>query len=90
MSEEEQLTNEILRDKARQQARCMDTNFNAWWCKKITKGLPGWAARDIMICNLPKHGKVQPNHLDPVGPPFEYMCDHQVFEGVRLDIYDLC
>ena len=89
-SKEEQPTDEALRDKARQWARHMDTNFDAWRSKKITKGLPGWAARDTMICNLPEHGKAQPNHLDPVGPPLEYMCDRQVFEGVQLDIYDLC
>ena len=43
-----------------------------------------------MICDLPEHGKAQPNHPDPVGLPLEYMCDCQVFEGVRSDIYDLC
>ena len=43
-----------------------------------------------MICDLPEHGKVQPNHLDLVGPPLEYMRDHQVFDGIRSDIYDLC
>ena len=41
-SEEEQPTDEALRDKCWQWARCMDTNFNAWQCKKIAKGLPGW------------------------------------------------
>ena len=66
--EEEQPTDEVLRDKAQQRAQHLDTNFDAWWHKKITKGLPGWAARDTMICDLPKHRKVQPNHLDPVGP----------------------
>ena len=43
-----------------------------------------------MICDLPKHRKVQPNHLDPVGPPLDYMREHQVFDGVQSDIYDLC
>ena len=43
-----------------------------------------------MICDLPKHGKVQPNHPDPVGPPLDYMGEHQVFDGIRSDIYDLC
>ena len=46
--------------------------------------------RDTMICDLPKHRKVQPNHPDPVGPPLDYMCEHQVFDGIRSDIYDLC
>ena len=68
----------------------MDTNFDAWQHKKIAKGLPGWAARDTMICDLPEHGKAQPNHPDPVGPPLEYMHDRQVFEGIRSDLYDLC
>ena len=89
-SEEEQPTNEALCDKAWQQAWHLDTNFDAWWHKKIAKGLPGWVTRDTMICDLPKHWKAQPNHPDLVGPPLEYMRDHQVFEGVRLDIYDLC
>ena len=43
-----------------------------------------------MICNLPKHGKVQPNHPDLVGPPLDYMHKCQVFDGIRSDIYDLC
>ena len=43
-----------------------------------------------MICDLPEHEKVQPNHPDLVGPPSEYMCDRQVFDGVQSDIYDLC
>ena len=89
-SKEEQPTNEALRDRCQQQAWHMDTNFDAWWHKKITKGLPGWAARDTMICNLPEHGKVQPNHPDLVGLPLEYMRDCQAFEGIPLDLYDLC
>ena len=89
-SEEEQPTDEALCDKAWQQAQQLDTNFDTWQCKKITKGIPCWVARDTMICDLPKHGKVQPNHLDLVGLPFEYMRNHQVFDGIRSDIYDLC
>ena len=89
-SEEEQPTNEALPNKAWQQARQLETNFNAWQCKKIAKGIAGWATRDTMICNLPKHGKVQPNHQDPVGPPLDYMRKRQVFNGIRSDIYDLC
>ena len=89
-SEEEQPTDEALCDKAWQQARHLDTNFDAWRHKKIAKGVPGWVARDTMICDLPKHGKVQLNHPDPVGPPLEDMHDHQVFNGIRSDIYDLC
>ena len=68
----------------------MDTNFDAWWHKKIAKGIAGWATRDTMICDLPKHGKVQPNHPDPVGLPLDYMDEHQVFDSIRSDIYDLC
>ena len=89
-SKEEQPTNEALRSKAQQWAWCLDTNFDAWWCKKIAKGIPGWVARDTMICDLPEHGKVQPNHLDPVKLPLEYMHDCQVFDSIQLDIYDLC
>ena len=72
-SEEEQPTDEALCDKAWQRAWQPDTNFNAWWHKKIAKGIAGWATRDTMICDLPKHRKVQPNHPDPVGPPLDYM-----------------
>ena len=43
-----------------------------------------------MICNLPEHGKVQPNHPDLVGPPLDYMHECQVFNGIQSDIYDLC
>ena len=69
--EEEQPTNEALHDKAWQQAQRLDTNFDTWWHKKIAKGIPGWVTRDIMICDLPKHRKVQLNHPDPVGLPLE-------------------
>ena len=43
-----------------------------------------------MVCDLPKHGKAQPNHPDLVGPPLDYMGEHQVFDGIRSDIYNLC
>ena len=89
-SKEEQPSDEALHDKARQWAQQLDTNFNAWQRKKIAKGVAGWATRDTMICDLPEHGKVQPNHPDPVGPPLDYMHECQVFDGIRLDIYDLC
>ena len=89
-SEEEQPTDEALCDKAQQWAQQLDTNFDAWWCKKIAKGITGWATRDTMICDLPKHGKAQPNHPDLVGPPLDYMHECQAFNGIRSDIYDLC
>ena len=89
-SEEEQPTDGALPDKTQQWAWQLDTNFDAWQCKKIAKGVEGWAMRDTMICNLPEHRKVQPNHPDPVGPPLDYMCKCQVFNGIRSDIYDLC
>ena len=79
-----------LRDKALQWALQLDTNFDAWQCKKIAKGIAGWATRDTMICNLPEHRKAQPNHPDPVRPPLDYMGECQVFDGIRSDIYDLC
>ena len=81
-SEEEQPTDEALRDMAQQQALQLDTNFNAWRCKKIAKGIAGWAIRDTMICDLPKHGKVQPNHPNLVGSPLDYMSECQVFDGI--------
>ena len=89
-SEEEQPTDEALCDKAHQQAQQLDTNFDVWQCKKIAKGVADWAMRNTMICDLPKHGKVQPNHPDPVGPPLDYMGECQVFDGIPSDIYDLC
>ena len=89
-SKEEQPTEEALHDKARQRAQHLDTNFDAWQCKKIAKGIAGWATRDTMICDLPDHGKAQPNHPDPVGLHIDYMGEHQVFDGIQYDIYDLC
>ena len=88
--EEEQPTNKALHNKARQRARQLDTNFDAWWCKKIAKCIAGWATRDTMMCDLPEHGKAQPNHPDPVGPPLNYMGEHQVFDSIQSHIYDLC
>ena len=42
------------------------------------------------ISQVPKHGKTQPNHPNPVGPPLDYMGECQVFDGIQSDIYDLC
>ena len=89
-SEEEQPTDEALHNKAWQWAQQLDTNFDAWQHKKIAKGIAGWAMRDTMICNLPKHRKVQPNHPDPVGLPLDYMGERQVFDSIQSDIYNLC
>ena len=89
-SEEEPPTYEALHDEARQKAQLLDTHFNAWHHKKIAKGIVGWATRDTMICDLPKHGKTQPNHLDSMGLPLDYMGECQVFDGIQSDIYDLC
>ena len=89
-SEEEQPTDKGLHDKAWQWAQQLDTNFDAWQRKKIAKGIAGWAMRDTMICNLPEHRKVQPNHPDLVGPPLDYMGESQVFNGIQSDIYNLC
>ena len=88
--EEEQPTNEALHDKTWQQAQWLDTNFDAWWHKKIATGIVGWAMRDIMTCDLPEHRKAQPNHPDLVGPPLDYMRECQVFDNICSDIYDLC
>ena len=89
-SEEELPTDEALRNEAWQRAQQLDTNFDAWCCKKIAKGIMGWATRDTMTCDLPEHGKMQPNHPDPMGPPLDYMGECQVFDGIWSDIYDLC
>ena len=89
-SEEEQPTDKALCDKAQQRVQQLDPNFDAWWHKKIAKGIAGWVTRDTMICDLSEHGKVQPNHPDPVGLPLDYMGEHQVFNSIRSDIYDLC
>ena len=89
-SEEEPPTDEALHDEARQRAQSLDTHFDAWHCKKIAKGVVGWATRDTMICDLPEHGKMQPNHPDPMGLPLDYMGECQVFDSIQSDIYDLC
>ena len=89
-SEEGLPTDEAHCDEARQKAWLLDTCFDAWHCKKIAKGIAGWATRDTMICDLPKHGKMQLNHPDPMGPPLDYMGECQVFDGIQSDIYDLC
>ena len=89
-SEEEQPNDEALQDKAQQRAWQLDTNFDAWQHKRIAKGITGWATRDTIICDLPEHRKVQPNHPDPVGLPLDYMGECQVFNGIWSDIYNLC
>ena len=89
-SEEWPPTDEALRDGARQKAQLLDMHFKAWHRDKIAKGIAGWAARDTMICDLPKHRKVQPNHPDPVGLPLDYMGECQVFNSIWSNIYDLC
>ena len=56
-SEEEPPMDEAVHNESRQKAQLLDTYFNAWHCNKIAKGVTGWATRDTMICDLPKHGK---------------------------------
>ena len=77
-SEEEPPTDKALHDEARQKTQLLDTCFNAWHHKKIAKGVAVWATRDTMICDLPEHGKMQPNHPDPMGLPLDYMGECQV------------
>ena len=89
-SEEELPMDEELSNEARQKAWLLDTHFNAWHCNKIAKDITGWVTRDTIICDLPKHGNMQPNHPDPVGPPLGYMGEYQVFNGIQSNIYDLC
>ena len=57
---------------------------------KIAKGVTGWVTRGIMICDLPNHGKMQPNQSNPMGLHLYYMGECQVFNGIWSDIYDLC
>ena len=89
-SEEEPPTYEALRDGARQKAQLLDTCFDAWHHDKIANNVAGWTTWDTMICNLPEHGKAQPNHPDPVGLPLDYMAGCKVFDCIWLDLYDLC
>ena len=89
-SEEEPPMDEAIHDEARQKAQLLDTHFDAWHHKKIAKGVVGWAIRDTMICDLPEHLKMQPNHPDPMGLPLDYMGECHVFDGIQSDIYDLC
>ena len=89
-SEEEPPTDEALQDGARQKAWLLDTRFDAWSHNKIANNVMGWAMQDTMICDLPEHGKRQPNHPDPMGPPLDYMVEFKVFDGIQSDFYDLC
>ena len=89
-SEEEPPTDKPLHDGDRQKARLLDTHFNAWHCDKIANSITGWVTKDTVICDLPKHGKMQPNHPDPVGSPMDYMGECRVFYGIWSDLYDLC
>ena len=41
-----------------------------------------------MICDLPEHSKMQPNHPDSVGPPLDYMAECRIFDSIWLDLYD--
>ena len=43
-----------------------------------------------MICDLPEHSKMQPNHPNPMGLPLDYIVECKVFDGIRSDLYDLC
>ena len=68
----------------------LDTRFDAWCCDKIANNVVGWVTRDTMICDLPEHGKMQPNHPNPVGLPLDYMAECRVFDSIQSDLYDLC
>ena len=89
-SEKELPTHEALQDGARQKAWLLDTCFDAWHRDKIANNVTGWAMQDTMICDLPEHGKTQPNHPDPVGLPLDYMAKCKVFDCIWSDLYDLC
>ena len=81
-SEEELPTDEVLRDKARQKVWLLYTCFDAWHCDKIANNAAGWVMRDTMNCDLPEHGKTQPNHPDPMGLPLGYMVKCKIFDCI--------
>ena len=83
-SEEELPMDETLHNEARQNTWLLNTHFDAWCHDKIAKSVAGW-----VICDLPEHGKMQPNHPNPMEPPLGYMGECQVFDGIWSDIYDL-
>ena len=89
-SEEEPPTDEALCNEARQKVQLLETCFDTWHHDKIAKGIAGWMTRDTMICDLPEHGKMQPNHPNPMGLPLGYMGECQVFNGIQSNVYDLC
>ena len=89
-SEEEPPTDEALHDRSRQKVQLLDTRFDAWHHDKIANSVVGWVMRDAMICDLPKHGKMQPNHPNPVGLPLDYMGECRVFDSIWSDFHDLC
>ena len=89
-SEEELATDEVLRDRARQKVWLLDTHFDAWHHDKIANNVAGWVMQETMICDLPEHGKAQPNHPNPVGLPLDYMAECKVFDCIWSDLYDLC
>ena len=68
----------------------LDTCFDAWHCHKIANNVTSWATQDTMICDLPEHSKMQPNHPDPMGLSLDYMAECKVFDGIWLDLYNLC
>ena len=89
-SEEELLTDEALPDRARQKVQLLDTCSDAWCHHKIANNVMGWVMQHTMVCDLPEHGKTQPNHPDPVGLPLDYMAKCKVFDCIQLDLYKLC
>ena len=89
-SKEEPPTDEALHDGARQKVWLLDTCFDAWHHNKIANSVTGWAMQDTMICDLPKHSKMQPNHPNPMGLPLDYMAKCRVFNGIWSNLYDLC
>ena len=70
--------------------RLLDTHFDAWHHDKIANNVVDWAMQDTMTCDLPEHGKTQPNHPNPMGPPLDYMVECKVFDGILLYLYNLC
>ena len=55
----------------------------------IGKGCTDWEKCDTMTCD-PGDPCKELRHLDPAGPPLDYMKHHGVFKAKKSNKYDLC
>ena len=62
--------------------RLLDKNFGVWHTHMIGKGCAGWEKCDTMTCS---HGQSckKVSHLDPTGPPLDYMKHCGVFKAKK-------